>query len=248
MITLFRRVRENLIGEGNGWRYLLYAMGEILLVVIGILIALQINNWNEERKSRAYELTMLQEVRDALEVDYQDLSSTLPYLQGIQRSFHVLTVMKSDPSASTDSLEFHLENVRGYGYVLSINTSAYEGIKSGGLDKISNPAIRNQLSYLFGYQLPGAESWINEVLRVELFNRTEHIDRLFRVEMMPGDGSDVLSRIIIEEEAIIYNNPDFDKLIRSGWPLRGTINRLTTIRDEMLELMNLIGQEMDDGR
>ena len=52
MITLFRRIRQKLIDSGSITKYLLYAIGEILLVVIGILIALQVNNWNEERKEQ----------------------------------------------------------------------------------------------------------------------------------------------------------------------------------------------------
>jgi hypothetical protein len=49
MITLFRRIRQKLIDSGSFTKYLLYAIGEILLVVIGILIALQVNNWNQDR-------------------------------------------------------------------------------------------------------------------------------------------------------------------------------------------------------
>jgi len=47
MITLFRNIRQKLIASGSITKYLLYAIGEILLVVIGILTALQVNNWNE---------------------------------------------------------------------------------------------------------------------------------------------------------------------------------------------------------
>lgn len=50
MIKFFRTIRQNLLSEGKTGKYLKYAIGEIILVVIGILIALQINNWNEERK------------------------------------------------------------------------------------------------------------------------------------------------------------------------------------------------------
>ena len=50
MLTLFRRIRKGLLGSGQARKYLLYAIGEIALVVIGILIALQINKWNENRK------------------------------------------------------------------------------------------------------------------------------------------------------------------------------------------------------
>jgi len=52
MLTFFRRIRIGLLGSGTTSRYLLYAIGEIALVVIGILIDLQINNWNEWRKDR----------------------------------------------------------------------------------------------------------------------------------------------------------------------------------------------------
>jgi hypothetical protein len=48
MITPFRRIRQKLIDSGSVSKYLLYAIGEILLLVTGILIALQVNNWNKE--------------------------------------------------------------------------------------------------------------------------------------------------------------------------------------------------------
>ncbi|REG87831.1 DUF6090 family protein [Winogradskyella sediminis] len=51
MIKFFRKIRRNLLSEGKTRKYFKYAIGEIVLVVIGILIALQINNWNENRKS-----------------------------------------------------------------------------------------------------------------------------------------------------------------------------------------------------
>ena len=50
MTKFFRHIRQKLLSEDNFSKYLLYAIGEIVLVVIGILIALQINNWNEQRK------------------------------------------------------------------------------------------------------------------------------------------------------------------------------------------------------
>lgn len=49
MIKFFRKVRQKLLTENNFSKYLIYAIGEIILVVIGILIALQVNNWNTER-------------------------------------------------------------------------------------------------------------------------------------------------------------------------------------------------------
>ena len=60
MITLFRRLRQKLISSGSLTKYLLYALGEILLVVLGILIALQINNWNEHQKRLLQETELLE--------------------------------------------------------------------------------------------------------------------------------------------------------------------------------------------
>ena len=50
MINFFRKIRKQLANENKFQKYFRYAFGEILLVVIGILIALQVNNWNENRK------------------------------------------------------------------------------------------------------------------------------------------------------------------------------------------------------
>ncbi|NNL82601.1 MAG: hypothetical protein HKP28_04370, partial [Winogradskyella sp.] len=50
MIKFFRHIRQSMINQNKTKKYVLYAVGEIVLVVIGILIALQINNWNENRK------------------------------------------------------------------------------------------------------------------------------------------------------------------------------------------------------
>lgn len=64
MISFLRKIRQKLFDSGNIKKYILYAFGEIILVVIGILIALSINNWNEgrkENKEQAYLLTHLQQ-------------------------------------------------------------------------------------------------------------------------------------------------------------------------------------------
>ncbi len=67
MIKFFRSIRQKLVSENKFSKYLLYAIGEIVLVVIGILIALQINNWNEQRKDRTKETILLNQLRE----DYQ---------------------------------------------------------------------------------------------------------------------------------------------------------------------------------
>ena len=69
MLRIFRQIRQRLLTNNKFSKYLLYAVGEILLVVIGILIALQVNNWNEERQERIAELNFLSRLREDLIVD-----------------------------------------------------------------------------------------------------------------------------------------------------------------------------------
>ena len=67
MLTFFRRIRKGLLGEGNTSKYLLYATGEILLVMIGILLALQVNNWNQERLDHIEEQRLLELIHTEME-------------------------------------------------------------------------------------------------------------------------------------------------------------------------------------
>ena len=63
MLRFFRKPRQKLLPDNKFSKYLLYAIGEIVLVVIGILLALQVNNWNETRKDRLTEREILQNLR-----------------------------------------------------------------------------------------------------------------------------------------------------------------------------------------
>lgn len=69
MLKFFRKIRQNLLAEGKTVNYLKYAVGEIVLVVIGILIALSINNWNEERTVQIGQKSLLINLYENLAAD-----------------------------------------------------------------------------------------------------------------------------------------------------------------------------------
>ncbi len=77
MIKFFRKIRQNSIAENRAINYLKYAFGEIILVVIGILIALQINNWNETRKNKATEQQLLTSLLEEFETNLEILNNTI---------------------------------------------------------------------------------------------------------------------------------------------------------------------------
>ena len=79
MIKIFRKIRYNLMSENRTGKYLKYAIGEILLVVIGILIALQLNNWNENRKDQNKLLDIYSLIINDFENDKQELINNLDF-------------------------------------------------------------------------------------------------------------------------------------------------------------------------
>ena len=99
MIKFFRKIRQKLLSENKFSKYLIYAIGEIVLVVIGILIALQINNWNEHRKDKATEHTLLIAMHDDLlinidrlnndiQIEQNTINATDKYLNLINAALH----------------------------------------------------------------------------------------------------------------------------------------------------------------
>ncbi|MDX1591759.1 MAG: DUF6090 family protein [Balneolaceae bacterium] len=103
MITFFRKIRQKLIGNGNVRRYILYAIGEILLVVIGILIALQVNNWNEQRLAEQEMVNYLTNLKGTLQDDITILDRSNSFnrlrLYGI---FYILDHAELNTSTFTD--------------------------------------------------------------------------------------------------------------------------------------------------
>lgn len=87
MIKFFRHIRQKLLSENKFSKYLIYAIGEIILVVIGILIALQINNWNENRLKQEQLISVYERTLTDIENDVQELSVNLDYYTGIEYIF-----------------------------------------------------------------------------------------------------------------------------------------------------------------
>ena len=104
MITLFRRIREKLITSGSITKYLLYAAGEILLVVIGILIALQVNNWNEQRKAEAVAADVRSSIIQDLTSDVVSIDSLIIDIQHEIQAYDSLQLKLIDPEVTEDEI------------------------------------------------------------------------------------------------------------------------------------------------
>ena len=82
MIKFFRKIRQNLLSEGKTGKYLKYAIGEIVLVVLGILFAIQINNWNEERNNFQKQKLLTKNIIEDLKLDFIHINKSLSEVSG----------------------------------------------------------------------------------------------------------------------------------------------------------------------
>ena len=140
MIKIFRRIRYNLMEQNKTGRYLKYAIGEIILVVIGILIALSINNWNESRKNSAFEEEILTQIQANLTKDKLSLVEiSSNFKKAINSSNKILESTWSNQDK--DSLQYWLADIIQFDRFQPL-TNAYEVLKSKGLDLVKNKELR----------------------------------------------------------------------------------------------------------
>ena len=121
-------------------KYLGYAFGEIVLVVIGILIALGIDNWNEERKNDVFEKEILVQISENLKKDRQNLNTIISNAyRAVESSEKILALERGTPPP--DSLKYWLGSIVQFDRFQPL-TNAYEVLKSKGLDLVSNKELR----------------------------------------------------------------------------------------------------------
>ena len=151
MIKFFRRLRQSLLSENKVSKYFLYAIGEIILVVIGILFALQINNWNENRKLNSKSLNYLKRLKVDLDNVSKDVKNSLNWTEDrFNQAILVLNMLNSEtlPNSKIKDFEGHLKSYFKFQITMQ-NTTAYEEmLSSGDLSLIKNEWLRNEFANL----------------------------------------------------------------------------------------------------
>ena len=125
-------------------KYLKYAIGEIVLVMIGILLALQVNNWNEQRKLNREIADVLIEVRSNLISDSLNIHQTyIERAEDIKIQSTVINALENG-KIPYDSLEYHLGRVLIYRRIVLID-NGYQLMKKFGLERLNNKELKNKL-------------------------------------------------------------------------------------------------------
>jgi len=160
--------------ENKTSKYVKYAIGEIVLVVIGILIALQINNWNEARKARVKEVEILKDFQKGLQFDILQIDSLIVQYDraktGINR---VLNHLENDLPYS-DSLDYYFFDSTLIFDTGGLTDGAYETLKSVGFDVITNKVIRDMIILVYGEFNPWLNSWEQRYINL-LFDAKQNL-------------------------------------------------------------------------
>ena len=154
--------------ENKTSKYFKYAIGEIVLVVIGILIALQVNNWNENRKLETYEKQLLDQLKSDFNRNSKDLKLNIKLQNKIIHSSELILKHLENKLPYHDSLKVHFGNTVLWTKFI-VNGGAYKTVESKGLDIISNIELRDLTFRIYNGDL----NWLQQMEKT-VINTTEN--------------------------------------------------------------------------
>ncbi|MFK7781485.1 DUF6090 family protein [Psychroserpens sp.] len=172
MIKFFRKIRQNLLSEGKTGKYFKYAIGEIILVVIGILIALSINNWKNYQDDRTEEQILLQNLQQEFTKNLNELNSDHKInIEMLNATYHFLeTDMHKKSPKQIDSLMGKLSTFATFDPSIGYISQA---TSSGKLDLIQSDSLKIHLSQWSGELndlkedvVIRREHWLNHLLPI----------------------------------------------------------------------------------
>jgi len=197
MIKFFRRIRQQLLSENKFSKYLFYALGEIVLVVIGILIALQINNWNNGRLDKLDERKSYENIKRQVIDDKTELTKVKNFNNYFSATYeHANKIILAKDYSKSDSLALIAMGLSQYS-IFNRSGNIYETlVNSGDLKLLKNSEIPSQLqklemTYIFANKLENIhwEIIINElspelrgVINYATFKAVKP-DKLYEVEI-----------------------------------------------------------------
>lgn len=148
-MKLFRSIRQNLIKEGRLTRYLLYAIGEILLVMIGISLAFQLDNWNNNRIKRKNEIKYYQNIKSQIIEDKEFIQRQFYYNDKYLSQFkYANEIIELNDRSKKDTLGIIVRNITNYSDFDKQGNIYGSMVNSGELSLLSNFEIINKIRLL----------------------------------------------------------------------------------------------------
>ena len=242
MIQFFRKIRQSLIMENNTSKYLKYAIGEIILVVIGILIALQINNWNEHRKERDQSIFYHEQLINDLEIVIESLNNDIKWAKTVKTEINRATLIL-DQGIANDStlkiLDFALGNYFRLNRELPEITSYEEMKSSGQLKLIYNKSLRKEIANYLRFHHNTANIYTELNSKV---NHSEFLDPYVKY----NEGSSLRNTVFIYDfTTLAANKTVVNTLSRYAFHWEAKYSFATILKAEAEDLKSKINNELD---
>lgn len=211
MIKFFRNIRQKLLAEGKTTNYLKYAIGEIVLVVIGILIALQVNNWNESRKLQKLEVSYYENLYRDLQQDSLEYHNKQSNAQGnIEKLTNILNFIKSNYDIDKTNIS---EVSWGHYNVFKDTMALWISISQAGFVQFPH-IFENTITDL---RTTGNIKLLkNKILKDELikYYNLQNMYDDWNASYLPNrtDIDLVINRILPLNARVAYNDLDIDKM------------------------------------
>lgn len=238
MAKLFNKERRQLLRQSKTVQYLAYAVGEIVLVVIGILIALWITDWSESRKEREQEKYILGEVLNNLKEDATLIDQVIEKRMRAKTAVDNMRTYLPTHRVNPDSLSADLTKFITFERYFPIN-HAFEILKSKGL-KLSNNALTTRISRYYDYEQHRAQRSIEDVENViiPLITNPNGVRRFFTA-------MDLNRRIVVNNPGdTAFQNELLDELNGFRYNNIGTLDKLVEFRKINSSLVNDLEEEL----
>ena len=171
MLKFFRKIRYDLMEKNKTGKYFKYAFGEIVLVVIGILIALSINNWNENRKNKLTESEYYCKLLADFELDRQNIAVLYEESEHkIEISKRLLLELNNKNKDKSYLLNNYLQGLRTNAFVPS-KVAMTDIVSSGKLNLLTNDSLKNDLLRYYGE--------LDKLLFQLEINQSKSLERVF---------------------------------------------------------------------
>ncbi|RKE92146.1 DUF6090 family protein [Ichthyenterobacterium magnum] len=249
MIKFFRKIRQKMLIESKFSKYLLYAIGEIVLVVIGILIALQINNSNNKKIETQREFKYLTNIKLDLKKDVENLEYSIDFRQkkslGIEK---IIRQINGQPIQDLNETTYNVINTLNQERFQPSNVTYNDLVNSGNMNLISNDSIK---IYLFELSLHYQQNLFNiehETAEYEE-NTSKSILKLVDIERMKPVflGKKTAEQVNISEkdfktlfESLEYKNG----CVVAKWTSEGMIELYQNIKKKSEHVIELINTEL----
>ncbi len=248
MIKFFRKIRQNLLSDGKTGKYFKYAIGEIILVVIGILIALSINNWNEKQKDKRTAFEIYKNLQRSLEQDsiaIQGIIELQTKSLKAQKSIFLNSIEEFETKYAKKNLDSLIQTILFGTFTFYPKDGIYNLIVSNnGMDLIESNKIKSALNNLYEFQYKRYENLDPVVENKFQYQMNSLVSKKLGFVVEFNSGVEIISSV--NPELFKKHYQELSEKCRDIFSILSAGNKLLKeIRNSINELLELLRNELE---